>query len=209
MSLTGHGQPALKTSITTEQAQKEAADTPMRGRESRTWLWRPSTTICSTFLEMIPLDMLVTTVQVGGTGIERHAEHERTVLSLLRIKGEWSADPEGFAVGKDIRSWGRAGSDLLQQTGGSVQDWVPCEVILESKSMALLGKASSFWLKVSRSSGFSKTNGRCPDRRPTDGDMGREEEAEAGLCNYRSGVTAAPWGLRREPALSHLHTSGF
>lgn len=47
-------------------------------------------------------------------------------------------------MGKDIRSWGRAGSNLLQQMEGSVRNWVPCQVFLETKSMALLGKQVLF-----------------------------------------------------------------
>lgn len=91
-------------------------------------------------------------------------------------------------MGKDIRSWGRDGSNPLQQMEGSVQNWVLCEVSLETVSMALLRK-SSFWLKVSRSNGFPKTNAGVLIGDPEVRDMGREEESEADLCNYMSGAS--------------------
>lgn len=86
VSFTGYGQPALKTLIPTEQEQKEAADTPMRGSESRAQLRRSTTMIRSTPLEMTPLGRVVFTVQAGGTSIKRHAEHKQAVLGLLRIR---------------------------------------------------------------------------------------------------------------------------
>lgn len=36
---------------------------------------------------MIPLGVLVASVQAGGAGIKHLAEHKQAVLGLLRIKG--------------------------------------------------------------------------------------------------------------------------
>lgn len=78
--------------------------------------------------------------------------------------------------------WGRtygAGGGLAAAlcSRWKAQCRLPCEVSLGTVSMALLGKISSLWLKTD----FQKPMAGVPKGEPRVRNMGREDEAEAGL----------------------------